>query len=312
MNQAVQALARALQQKDFDVLAPYLDASYHIDQVGGDFARQTLRQVVTGGMRAATAIHVDSVRQDGDRVRVDARFDFASGSRPVELVMTRDGKFVELPFFRMMMTPGGGMPPGGAAVRMGAPGMAAPPSGPVANPALRDTLLAMRDDDQHWRRVATEGVPAGQRPNLSPEILRHMAASDTANEKRLAGIVQRHGWPGSSMVGQDGSLAAFLVLQHASLAAQERYLPMLRDAAARHELAPSLLAMLEDRVRLQRHQPQIYGTQMQENPATHRLELYTLEDPARVDERRASVGLPPLADYLAHFGVQYTPPARHP
>ena len=38
------------------------------------------------------------------------------------------------------------------------------------------------------------------------------------------------------------------------------------------------------------------------------LELYPIEDAAHVDERRKSVGLTPMAEYLKLFGLDY--PAR--
>jgi hypothetical protein len=138
-----------------------------------------------------------------------------------------------------------------------------------------------------------------------------MAHADSQNVARLNEIVARHGWPGASMVGQDGSQAAFLVLQHADQATQERYLPMVREAAAHHEIAPSLLATLEDRVRMRRGDKQLYGTQLKGN-AAGQLELWPIEDEAHVDARRAAVGLNPLADYLRMFGVQWSPPAATP
>ena len=59
-------------------------------------------------------------------------------------------------------------------------------------------------------------------------------------------------------------------------------------------------ALLEDRVRLRDGKPQLYGSQVTRNPAGQ-WEARDLENPEKVDERRASVGLPPLAEYLAGF-----------
>jgi len=66
------------------------------------------------------------------------------------------------------------------------------------------------------------------------------------------------------------------------------------------EMRASSLALLEDRVRLREGKPQLYGSQVTRNPAGQ-WEARDLEDPEKVDERRASVGLPPLAEYLAGF-----------
>jgi hypothetical protein len=43
---------------------------------------------------------------------------------------------------------------------------------------------------------------------------------------------------------------------------------------------------------------------------TKKLELWPIEDEERVDARRASVGLGPLAEYLKHFGLEYKPPIK--
>jgi hypothetical protein len=60
---------------------------------------------------------------------------------------------------------------------------------------------------------------------------------------------------------------------------------------------------------MRRGEKQLYGSQLKSDPATGKLELWPVEDEAHVDQRRAAVGLPPLAQYLAAFGLQYTPPA---
>ncbi|MFL5382214.1 MAG: DUF6624 domain-containing protein [Longimicrobiaceae bacterium] len=306
MQQAIDALARALKEKDFDLLAPHLDASFHIGEANGDFARSVLRQVVTGGMRVPDGIAVESVTPRDGAVRVATRFAFPEGSREVELVLTPDAKFMELPFFQMRMA-ASGAPPGGMTIPAGA-AAGAPPS----NPALRAELVRMMEEDQRIRREIMSATPPGETPHPDSGTVRRMAEADAANLARLREIVDRGGWPGLSQVGTDGSMAAFLIMQHAPPATQEHYLPMLREAAGRRELAPSLLAMIEDRVRLGRGEPQLYGTQLRPNPATGKLEVWNVEDEAQVDERRARVGLPPLADYLRQMGVPYTPPTPPP
>jgi len=46
------------------------------------------------------------------------------------------------------------------------------------------------------------------------------------------------------------------------------------------------------------------------NQATGKTEFFPIADEAHVDERRASVGLEPLADYAKGFGLEYKPVAR--
>jgi hypothetical protein len=320
MQPALDALSRALREKNFEILAPYLDDAYRVGSLPAPAARQALAQVVSSGAFAPSAIHVESAVPEGENLRVSARFAMADASRTVGLLLTPAGKFVEIPLFRVA-APGGGPPPPGVQVRAGGTAaggagtvVAAPPDAgaPVANPALRDELLAMKEADQRYRREIMERTPPGTRPAPDPETLRLMRQTDSANLERLTAIIDQHGWPGVGMVGQDASVAAFLILQHADPATQERYLPLLRQAAGRGELFPGMLAMLEDRVRMHRGEPQLYGTQLRENREAGRMELWTIEDEARVDARRASVGLPPLAEYLRMMGIEYTPPTPAP
>lgn len=320
MHEAVDALTRALQHKDFAILSPYLDATYQAPNIPAPMARQLLQQVVASGARVPRAVEVESVTPEGEHVRVAARFDFPDGSRSIGLLLTQAGRFVEVPLFRVTLAPGmtpeaaaGAM--GGVQVRTGAPpegGMrvgppqpapGAAPSAPAppAEPALRQELLQMQARDQQ-HRAAAGGDPAGER-------MRAQAALDSANLRRLEEIVARHGWPGASLVGQDGSVAAFLVLQHADQAAQERYLPLVREAARAGELLPGMAAMLEDRVRMRRGEKQLYGTQLRAEAGGGAPVLWPVEDEANVDARRAAVGLPPLAQYLRGFGIEYRPPA---
>jgi hypothetical protein len=160
--------------------------------------------------------------------------------------------------------------------------------------AVRD-LQAMGESDQRWRARPDGHTPAG---------FAAQASLDQANEARLAEIVARYGWPGRRFAGAEVAQNAFRVVQHAPLAYQQRYLPMLRAAVARGDASPLELAMLEDRVRVGEGRPQRYGSQIRQVVPV--AEPYPIEDRAHVDERRAAVGLMPLADYLKLFSA----PAR--
>lgn len=160
--------------------------------------------------------------------------------------------------------------------------------------AVRD-LEAMAVPDQLYRGKSVNG-------DLSPDDWKKQEAIDAANMTRLADIIDSFGWPGVRFAGA-ASQTAFLVLQHADTASQRKYLPLLREAVRRHDAMGSDLAMLEDRVRVADSKPQLYGTQLAGNP----LRFQPIEDEAHVDERRRSVGLPPLAEYAKMFGLSYAP-----
>jgi len=159
--------------------------------------------------------------------------------------------------------------------------------------AVQD-LAAMAGPDQLYR-----GKPGGQ---LTPEEWRRQEEIDKANMAHLKEIIDAYGWPGLRFAGA-ASQTAFMVLQHADHDSQRRFVPLLREAVARGDALGSHLALLEDRVRVADGKPQLYGSQLSGTP----LRFEPIEDEARVDERRRSVGLEPLADYARRFGLELAP-----
>jgi hypothetical protein len=140
-----------------------------------------------------------------------------------------------------------------------------------------------------------------------------MAAADSENLPWLRQVIAGAGWPGKSLVGEDGAHAAWLLAQHADRdpAFQRRCLDLLAAAVERGEAAIVQQAYLTDRVLLHEGKPQEYGTQAIARDG--RFEPRKLRDPDRVDRRRASVGLGSLAEYLAMMAGHYAPePMRVP
>lgn len=180
------------------------------------------------------------------------------------------------------------------------------------NPALRAELAEIRAADQAGRAemaLVYERYEGAARDSAMAVLWRRQSAVDSLNLVQLDRIVAEYGWPGNSLVGRDGALAAFLVLQHADLDVQERYLPLLEAAVAAGEASAGHLAYLVDRIRVRNNLPQRYGSQVRQHPATGGLEFFPIEDEAGVDERRAGVGLGPLAEYARQMGFEYVGPS---
>src|SRR5688572_10590935 len=120
-------------------------------------------------------------------------------------------------------------------------------------------LLVILDDDKTPRLKI--------RPLLkdhdfnSPEVqalLKEMAANDGVNIRKVTAILDQYGWLGPEEVGPMASVALFLVIQHADLATQQKYLPMLREAVKAKKASAGNLALLEDRLALKTGHRQIY------------------------------------------------------
>lgn len=184
---------------------------------------------------------------------------------------------------------------------MAAPGYL-PPSPEVADPELRRELLRRRDVDQTPRRWGRMGGPheTGGAAVVEAFIgLVHAIARE--NAEWLKGVLRAGTWPGRSLVGQDGSGAAWLIAQHADHdpAFQRECLELLEEVVARGDASQGNLAYLTDRVLLRECGRQRYGTQFTHGAGGP--EPLPLEDPERVDELRANVGLPPLSEYAKAF-----------
>src|SRR2546426_12260662 len=90
-----------------------------------------------------------------------------------------------------------------------------------------------------------------------------MKALHQRHATRLAALIDAHGWPGRSRVGEEGAQAAWLILQHAieNPPLMRRGLTLLRGGVSEGEVSPLEVAMLEDRIRTFEGRPQRYGTQ---------------------------------------------------
>ena len=128
---------------------------------------------------------------------------------------------------------------------------------------------------------------------------------DSLNLLKIKAILDKYGWLGDDVISGKGNATLFLVIQHSNLATQEKYLPMMREAVKNNKAQGSSLALLEDRVALGEGKKQLYGSQIGRDTETQLYYVLPLEDPDNVDKRRAGVGLPPLADYVKRWQINW-------
>ena len=179
-----------------------------------------------------------------------------------------------------------------------------PPTGaPVADPALREELLAMLVLDQ---AVRTGVAPPGD-PRTPDQLAADWDETDRLHNARMVEILDQSGWPGWTMVGSDGAFAAWVLIQHADLdlPLQKRGLELMQAAVDAGEADPSDLAYLIDRVRVAEGQPQVYGTQWGSDAEGNPEPRTPIEDEPQVDIRRAAVGLGTIDEYLEEMASFY-------
>lgn len=165
-------------------------------------------------------------------------------------------------------------------------------------PDLADELLCRMVVDQHARGLRDDGT----RADPDYELMQTVDADNTAALQR---IIDEHGWPGTSLVGEQAANAAWLIAQHAAPDFQLRALDLIRNAVEHGEATKMQLAYLTDRCLMHQEQPQLYGTQYVDAQDGRGYQLWKVVEPDTLDARRAEVGLGPQAEYEAAIRSTY-------
>jgi hypothetical protein len=169
-------------------------------------------------------------------------------------------------------------------------------SGSGINQELQTELLEMARADQGLRDRAMalmQGLPESQAEFML--FIDEQNELNTKNFARLEEIVATYGWPGRSLVGAEGTDAALIIFSHATLDQQKALLPMLREAVAAGQMTALQLARREDSILVNDGKSQIYGTYFVSDSDGHPM-LAPVQDPANLEERRSSVGLPSMEE----------------
>jgi hypothetical protein len=158
-------------------------------------------------------------------------------------------------------------------------------------------------------RHRAERDQAARHYTLETGAIGDLVEVDDDNLAWLKQIVEQYGWPGITLVGEQGSDDAWLLAQHADRDPdfQRSLLPLLQHAVNAGDAPPRHLAYLTDRVLVAAGEPQVYGTQYIEDPDGQTLRPHPVTDPDNLDARRATVGLEPAAAYDRRLRNKYPP-----
>ncbi|WP_052868747.1 DUF6624 domain-containing protein [Streptomyces niger] len=124
-----------------------------------------------------------------------------------------------------------------------------------------------------------------------------IARIDTQNTAWLKAALAEHGWPGITLVGDQGADDAWPLVQHADRDPefQRQALVQLEAAVEAGDAPARHLAYLTDRVLVGDGKPQLYGTQYTDEGGS--LRRQPVHDPDHLDERRTAMGLDTAAAY---------------
>lgn len=165
--------------------------------------------------------------------------------------------------------------------------------------ALRQELLTMRNQDQGIRLLLLETRKrCGSENPAAQQIHALMKRIDADNARQVQLLIDKYGWRGKDDIGEEANETLFLCIQHVDdLTVQDKYLPILKQAVEEGRAEGWHYAFLTDRIRMNRGEMQVYGTQTISRNGRLAY-VVPLENPDQVDSLRQSVGLETMAVYL--------------
>ncbi|WP_114938886.1 DUF6624 domain-containing protein [Mucilaginibacter endophyticus] len=173
---------------------------------------------------------------------------------------------------------------------------------------LNKPLMAVLDtifqSDQSVRIKYLQAKRDNAQVKIVDSLQKVMRSTDSQNLIRVNTILTKYGWLGPQKVGIMGSQALFLVIQHADLQTQQSYLPMIRASEKNGEILSSNLAILEDRINMRTGKKQVYGSQGFTDKQTGKTYIYPVADVDHLDERRKTMGMPPMKDYAKNWDAE--------
>lgn len=171
------------------------------------------------------------------------------------------------------------------------------------NQDLADELERMAEIDQ----IAAY-IPQGKYQEMSSEEWKSFKDSVfTTHQIRLKQIFDQHGFVGFDEAGEEGSQNFWLMVQHCDHVPefQKKVLKQMKIEIEKGNAKSTNYCLLVDRVKLNTGENQVYGTQVTYNMNTCQAYPKSLEDSVNVNERRKSVGLEPIEDYLNRMSTNH-------
>jgi hypothetical protein len=170
---------------------------------------------------------------------------------------------------------------------------------------VADSLLETYRKDQALRQILSCAQEKFVKDSSSLEYFYGlMDFQDSVNLNYVEKTIEKYGWLGQNKIGDKANRTLWLIIQHAPLEKQEKYLPILRESVKAGETRASNYAFLQDRVRMRKGKKQVYGTQVIKNHETGESKVYPIENPESVDARRAEIGFEPIQEYLTFFNIK--------
>lgn len=174
---------------------------------------------------------------------------------------------------------------------------------------LLHLLDSMKKEDQKWRvnmRKYRNGELSDD-TTLFQSIINKIKLIDSLNYYQLKNIFSNYGFPNYDQVGQNGSHDFWLLVQHQDRhpGFQDSVLAKMKIEVDLKKAAAINYAYLLDRVRVNSGEKQVYGTQCMLNEDKTSYIPQPVIDPEKLNERRLSIGLDSIENYIEGMNRSY-------
>ncbi len=151
-------------------------------------------------------------------------------------------------------------------------------------------LNNMAEKDQNMRAECRE-------KGMTEECMKKIQNIAREHTKKVKEIINQIEWPTISKVGKEASTNAWLLTQHADDVRFQKKALNLMKKEPKDEVEQKLIAYLEDRVRVNSGDRQLYGTQFTKTEDGE-VKPLPIEDKENVDVRRKKMGFNSLDEYI--------------
>lgn len=164
--------------------------------------------------------------------------------------------------------------------------------------SLVKTLAEIDYEDQRYRLELEAIINSSEKDSAKlAEVWKKIRVADSINRIKVFVLLDTAGWPRKSVIGNEGAVTIWAVIQHAKPEGREKYFGMLQKAVKDSDLDAKYLAYTEDRILTDKGLRQKYGTQFWQELG-EKPYLQPVEDPGKVDSLRHTASLPPLSAFL--------------
>ena len=177
------------------------------------------------------------------------------------------------------------------------------------NKSLVILLQNLVNEDQKWREYSIK-IDNNElvKDTITKEIVEHkIEITDSLNYYQLRSIIDSFGYPNSDIAGTDGEFNFWLLIQHQDKhpTFQDSILSLMKIEVEKGKATAQLYAYLIDRVKINKRQLQIYGTQMSFNDVKLTYELLPVIEVEKLNERRKNIGLGSIENYIEQMNSDY-------